>query len=292
MRPADRTSASEAARPSCATSSPRAWSTTCTWSRCRSCSVVASGYGTDWRRLTRTTRSRPSPRPPASPTSPSTGRPLEGVCRNLRLRHGAHPGGVADAHPTTGKPSLPCHETLFLLRETREPLPRHVFMPFCAPPVSAAWHHRDARAGFEVAFVHPVGGGYRVEGTTTAVEDGEAWIVGYSLRLDAGWAARSAHVVGRSAGGVREVSLERDGAGRWEINGTAVPAFDGCVDVDLESSALTNAFPVRRLGLDIGRRGGGAGGDGGARDPGGERARQRLGPPCARGGGPAPKPPP
>jgi uncharacterized protein len=140
------------------------------------------------------------------------------------------------------------------MRETREPLPRHVCMPFCAPPVFAAWHHRDARAGFEVTFLHPVGGGYRVEGTTTAVEDGQAWIVGYSLRLDGGWMARSAHVVGRSAGGVREVRLDCDGAGRWRINGTAVAAFDGCVDVDLESSALTNALPVRRLGLDIGRR--------------------------------------
>jgi uncharacterized protein len=127
-------------------------------------------------------------------------------------------------------------------------------MPFCAPPVSAAWQHRDARAGFEVAFVHPVDGGYRVEGTTAAVEAGEAWIVGYSLRLDAGGTARSAYVTGRSARGVREVRLERDRAGRWRVNGTPVAAFDGCVDVDLESSALTNAFPVRRLGLEIGEQ--------------------------------------
>ena len=28
--------------------------------------------------------------------------------------------------------------------------------------------------------------------------------------------------------------------------------MDGCLDVDLESSSLTNAFPVERLGLDIG----------------------------------------
>jgi hypothetical protein len=28
--------------------------------------------------------------------------------------------------------------------------------------------------------------------------------------------------------------------------------LDGCLDVDLESSALTNAFPAHRLGLDIG----------------------------------------
>ena len=127
-------------------------------------------------------------------------------------------------------------------------------MSFRAPPMSAAWQHRDARAGFEVAFLHPVGGGCHVEGTTTAVEDGAAWVVGYSIRLDRGWKARSAHVVGRSRGGVRELRLESDGAGRWRINGTASAALDGCLDVDLESSALTNAFPVRRLGLDIGRQ--------------------------------------
>jgi hypothetical protein len=28
--------------------------------------------------------------------------------------------------------------------------------------------------------------------------------------------------------------------------------LDGCLDVDLESSSLTNAFPVHRLGLEVG----------------------------------------
>jgi hypothetical protein len=59
--------------------------------------------------------------------------------------------------------------------------------------------------------------------------------------------------VGRSAEGARELSLDADGAGRWQIDGAAAPELDGCLDVDLESSALTNAFPVHRLGLDIGR---------------------------------------
>ena len=41
-RPTARTSGSAAAPPSCATSSPPGWSTTCTWSRSRSCSAAAS----------------------------------------------------------------------------------------------------------------------------------------------------------------------------------------------------------------------------------------------------------
>lgn len=31
------------------------------------------------------------------------------------------------------------------------------------------------------------------------------------------------------------------------------PQLDGCLDVDLESSSCTNAFPVHRLGLRVGQ---------------------------------------
>ena len=126
-------------------------------------------------------------------------------------------------------------------------------MPFRAPPASAAWRHRDARAGFEVVFLHTDGDDLRVEGATAAVEDGEAWAVQYSIALGSGWTTRSARVVSRSAGGARELRIEGDGAGRWRIDGEPVPELDGCLDVDLEASAFTNALPVHRLGLAIGR---------------------------------------
>jgi hypothetical protein len=38
------------------------------------------------------------------------------------------------------------------------------------------------------------------------------------------------------------------------VNGEAAGHLDGCVDVDFESSAMTNALPVRRLGLAVGDR--------------------------------------
>ena len=128
-------------------------------------------------------------------------------------------------------------------------------MPFRVPPAFAAWQHRDARAGFEVVFLRMDGDGYRVEGATTAVEGGEGWVVQYSIALDLDWTARSARVAGRSPRGASEVSLNGDGAGRWQINGAAAAELDGCLDVDLESSALTNAFPVHRLGLEVGQHG-------------------------------------
>jgi uncharacterized protein len=121
-------------------------------------------------------------------------------------------------------------------------------MVFADFPPFAAWQHRGARDGFEVVFFE----GHRVDGHTAAVEEGEAWGVRYSIELAPDWTTRSARVVARSAAGERELTLEGDGAGAWRIDGAAAPQLDGCLDVDLEASAFTNAFPVHRLGLAIG----------------------------------------
>ena len=119
-------------------------------------------------------------------------------------------------------------------------------------PAAAAWRHLDARDGFEVVFPRREPDGYRIEGHSTAVEGGEAWGIRYSISLDGSWATRSAHVVGRSARGEREVRLEGDGHGVWRVDGSPAPQLAGCLDVDLEASAFTNAFPVHRLNLRVG----------------------------------------
>jgi hypothetical protein len=119
------------------------------------------------------------------------------------------------------------------------------------PPL-AAWRHLGAREGFEVAFLSREGDGYRLDGHVTAVEEGEAWGVSYALTLDAGWVTRSAVVAGRSGSGAYEARLEGDGNGAWLLDGEPAPQLEGCLDVDLEASACTNAFPVKRLGLTAG----------------------------------------
>lgn len=90
-------------------------------------------------------------------------------------------------------------------------------VPFVAPPATAAWLHQDARSGFEVVFFHLL-------------------------------------AAGRSVSGSRSAALDADGAGRWLVDGRAASHLDGCLDVDLESSAMTNALPVRRMSLPVDAR--------------------------------------
>ncbi len=121
-------------------------------------------------------------------------------------------------------------------------------------PPFAAWRHQGAREGFEVAFFDQRTGNPRVEGHTAAVEHGQAFAVRYAIELDESWHSRSAEISGQGERGARSVTIEGDGRGTWLIEGRAAPELDGCLDVDLESSSLTNAFPVRRLGLRPGER--------------------------------------
>jgi uncharacterized protein len=143
-------------------------------------------------------------------------------------------------------------------------------------PDTAAWWHRDARIGFEVLFVVADGLGYRLEGHTAAAERDETWAVHYDIRVDGGWCTRSARIDAWSRGGHRQVTLEADGAGEWRVDGRAIRELDGCLDVDLESSACTNTLPVHRLRLEVGHAADVPAAYVRARDLGVERLEQRY----------------
>ena len=125
-------------------------------------------------------------------------------------------------------------------------------MSFRPPPPAATWLHREARTGFEVVYFTDSRDGHRVVGYTTADEDDHAWMVGYEIDVTADWVTRSARITNRTVSGARTTVLEADDDGHWLVDGSTAPHLDGCLDVDLESSAMTNAFPVHRMALSVG----------------------------------------
>lgn len=119
-------------------------------------------------------------------------------------------------------------------------------MRYDALPASAAWRHQGARDGHEVLVTDRTVHGARLRGATTAVEDGVGWSVGYVLDVGEDWSTRRAEVWSLTAAGEARLVLERRAAG-WSVDGVVRPDLDGLVDVDLESSAVTNTLPVHRL---------------------------------------------
>ncbi|MFA9446877.1 putative glycolipid-binding domain-containing protein [Egicoccus sp. AB-alg6-2] len=66
--------------------------------------------------------------------------------------------------------------------------------------------------------------------------------LGYEVEVDAAWRTRRARL--ETADDVRV--LHSDGHGRWWRNGQQVTDLEGCLDVDLEASPVTNTLPLRR----------------------------------------------
>ena len=93
-----------------------------------------------------------------------------------------------------------------------------------------------------------------LEGVTAAVEEGRTtWVVDHTIEIDRSWRTRRAAVRGRSLSGPRSTVLEVVD-GDWLVDCLPAPHLDGCADVDLESSAMTNTLPVHRLSLGVDER--------------------------------------
>ncbi|MET0820960.1 MAG: putative glycolipid-binding domain-containing protein [Aeromicrobium sp.] len=120
-------------------------------------------------------------------------------------------------------------------------------MRLTSPPAGASWNHTGLRTGFEVAFFDDLIAGHRLTGHTTALESSVPWSVGYDVTVDRSWRTIAVHASHLSATGEKELTLTRDSAGRWFANGELRTDLDGCIDVDLESSAVTNTLPLHRL---------------------------------------------
>jgi hypothetical protein len=74
----------------------------------------------------------------------------------------------------------------------------------------------------------------------------------YDIECDAAWHTLRASIRGHVDGEPAALDVTRSAANDWIVNGTPVPALQGCIDVDLEFSPSTNLLPIRRLALAVG----------------------------------------
>ncbi len=111
----------------------------------------------------------------------------------------------------------------------------------------SAWE--GCEAGLEHVDLSPADGGIHVSGVVIG-RDGEARFgLAYRLRLDSSWRTRDAHL--RTTSG-RALHLESNGQGAWTENGRSRPDLQGCIDIDIQATPITNTLPIRRLDLETG----------------------------------------
>ena len=116
-----------------------------------------------------------------------------------------------------------------------------------------AWQRTDENVGHSIARVERLPDGWVCHGSEVIAGPGATLACGFRVQLDASWATRTVEVWSMSRAGERRLRLTVDVGGRWWRDGTRVPDLDGCIDVDVAATPLTNTFPINRLaGLAVG----------------------------------------
>ncbi len=106
--------------------------------------------------------------------------------------------------------------------------------------------------GLEWCSVEERSKGVNIDGRVVAVIAGVPTSLTYSLRLDSSWCFEQAILKCESADKKTVLEIRRTFQG-WSTNGRVRPDLNGCMDIDIMTSPLTNMLPIRRLPWERGR---------------------------------------
>jgi hypothetical protein len=116
---------------------------------------------------------------------------------------------------------------------------------------SILWRRLD-RIGLEAANIEHGNPNWHLQGTVLLDDEGRPCRLDYAVVCDSAWRTLWARVHGWIGRTQVTHRVSRNLAGEWRQNGAVCPAVQGCLDVDLAFSPITNLLPIRRLNLAIG----------------------------------------
>lgn len=108
------------------------------------------------------------------------------------------------------------------------------------------WTRVPPAVGHAMARIEQQETGWRVSGAEVSRGDpGGTMSCTFDIRLDESWHTLDvrAHSYSEEA---RRLQLTQEG-GRWSQGGAPRPDLQGCLDVDVSATPVTNTFPLRRL---------------------------------------------
>jgi hypothetical protein len=73
--------------------------------------------------------------------------------------------------------------------------------------------------------------------------------VEYRIRTNPRWETLFVEARSQHSDQFQYLRLESDGQGNWQSQGKPAPQFNGCMDIDISITPLTNTLPINRLKL-------------------------------------------
>ena len=113
---------------------------------------------------------------------------------------------------------------------------------------SILWRRIDT-SGHETARVYGDEDGWYLDGSAIFLHDGSPCRLEYFIECDADWSTRSVTVDGWVGEHVIEHEITVSEEGVWYLADEEIKSVEGCIDIDLNFSPITNLLPIRRLDL-------------------------------------------
>lgn len=124
------------------------------------------------------------------------------------------------------------------------------------PAQSVCWSPTWSKGYEHLGLEHVLLDEHGADSVLLAVDEaGKPLRLRYSIRWDAARRVREADLQVRTEAEARRLILRCDGLGRWtDEQGQPLTALDGCIDIDIWPTPLTNSLPLWRSSLQIGER--------------------------------------
>lgn len=119
-------------------------------------------------------------------------------------------------------------------------------------PLTVCWRRIDFNDGLEFVRLGRSSGGYAAAGHVIGIDQDGPWFFRYNVVSDAEWVTTEVRCQSVGPRGNSSLTLDVDADRVWRIDGEEVLELQGCVDVDLAGSIVTNTLPIRRLALEPG----------------------------------------
>jgi hypothetical protein len=114
------------------------------------------------------------------------------------------------------------------------------------------WRRLDT-PGHESARLFLLASNWHLSGTAVFAHELQPCRLDYLIQCDSQWRTLSGKVTGWLGNKIIDIEVLVDSNRRWSLNGEGCAEVNGCIDMDLNFSPLTNLLPIRRLNLAVGQ---------------------------------------
>lgn len=114
--------------------------------------------------------------------------------------------------------------------------------------VNLLWTGREYYS-LENCFVNILPSGADITSTIVGHYEDKIYKIDYGIKTNQDWETLQVNIESRHTNGSQSMRLQSDGKGNWTNEGKTVDQFQGCTDIDITLTPLTNTLPIRRLRL-------------------------------------------